>query len=192
MKKAIVLWNKNIENKYSMSENSLEGFVFFKQKNNTSPVDVTVYLEGFDDGIYGFHIHEKPMSEIKESCSDIHDCCSQLGGHFHVGEKWSPFNPHGTKHGDHTGDLCFNIHFIDGKCDFSFKDEKISLYENMRNNVIGKSIVIHEEEDDKGLTLYDEDTEENFLKNINRFISGNAGNRIACGEILSYPNDKIA
>ena len=191
MKKAIVLWNKNVQNQYSMSDIPLEGFVFFKQKDEKSSVKVTVYLKGFEDGTYGFHVHEKSMDEIKDPCSDIHDCCSQLGGHFHVGEKWSPFNPNGTPHGDHTGDLCFNIHFENRVCDFSFDDTKISLYQDQPNNVVGRSIVIHEEEDDKGLVLYDEDTDENILKNINRLISGNAGNRIACGQIMVYPNDKM-
>lgn len=190
MKKAIVLWNKNVENKYSMSEEPLEGFVFFTQKDQKSAVKIDVYLKGFEDGTYGFHIHEKAMSAIKENCSTAHDCCSQLGGHFHVGEVWSPFNPSGTKHGDHTGDLCFNLHFEEGVCDFSFSDSKISLYDQP-NNVIGRSIVLHEEEDDKGLVLYEETSDENVLKNINRFISGNAGNRMACGEILPYPHDKI-
>ena len=104
------MWKINIV----CQRDPLEGFVFFTQKDQKiMSVNITVYLKGFEDGTYGFHIHEKSMSAIKDICSTAHDCCSQLGGHFHVGEVWSPFNSNGTKHGDHTGDLCFNLHFED-------------------------------------------------------------------------------
>lgn len=187
MKKAIVLWNKDKNNKYSLSEKPLDGYVFFVQETVDSHVKITVYLEGLEDGEYGFHIHEKGLSQC-EDLTTVKNCCDSLGGHFNVGDKWSPLEPRGTKHGNHTGDLCFNIIFEDGKSDFSFVDEKISLYIEKENCVIGKSLVIHQDRDDMGLVRY---PEEEFKKNINRFITGNAGERIACGEILKYPSDKI-
>ena len=59
MKKAIVLWNKNVENKYSMSEEPLEGFVFFTQKDQKSAVKIDVYLKGLKTGLMGFIFTKK-------------------------------------------------------------------------------------------------------------------------------------
>ena len=39
-----------------------------------------------------------------------------------------------------------------------------------------------------GLVRYDDDEIE---KNIDRYITGNAGERIACGQILNYPFSEI-
>ena len=187
MKKAIVLWNREKNNNYSLSEKSLDGFVLFVQENIDSVVKISIYLEGLEDGEYGFHIHEKGINSC-ENKENVKDCCDSLGGHFNVGVKWSPLEPRGTKHGEHTGHLCFNIIFEDSICSFDFTDDKISLYNEKENCVLGKSLVIHQDRDDMGLVRY---PEEDFKKNINRFITGNAGERIACGEILKYPSDKI-
>lgn len=186
MKKAIVLWNKDRNTKYSISDLPLEGFVLFTQETPTDIVKVSVYLEGLEDGEYGFHIHEKSM--LCANFQNVQDCCNSLGGHFNVGVKWSPLEPRGTKHGNHTGDLCFNVVFEKGICNFTFTDEKISLYQQLENCVLDKSLVIHAERDDMGLVRY---PEEDLEKNINRYITGNAGVRIACGEILEYPSGKI-
>jgi len=175
--RAIVLFHPHKKSLYSMSEKPLEGFVLFKQEDEESPVKVTVYLEGLDEGSHGFHIHEKGFSEI-EKCDDVRSCCDRLGGHFNVEPTWSLDNLTGTKHGHHNGDLCFNIVSEKGLVQHYFLNDKISLFKDSPKCVLNRALVIHEEEDDMGYGNYaDED------KVIESYINGNAGKRIACGEI---------
>jgi len=173
--KAIVTWGK--ENSFSISrQNLLEGFVLFYQNSPEYPVNVKVFLKGVPDGAHGFHIHEKKITKILDGES-AKDCCNKLGGHFNVGEKWSEENLDGVKHGHHTGDLCFNIVSEDGLVDFSFVDHKISLYPG-ENCILDRSLVIHEDPDDKGEGIYEEES-----LTVQSLITGNAGDRFACGNI---------
>ena len=177
--KAIVIWEKDKVNNFSVSSNSLEGFVLFNQEKEDSHVEVTVYLKGNFSYAHGFHIHEKPMNKNSME-SSVEECCEKLGGHFNVGDKWSLEDITGTKHGNHTGDLCFNIYPENGIVDFSFDDHKISLFKKNKACILNRSLVIHEGEDDKGEGVYPEEEDE---KNIQTKITGNAGKRIACGNI---------
>ena len=181
---AIVEWGQD---KKSISTTYLFGKVEFTQYSYDAPVKVYLRIEGLPDGVHGFHIHEKPLEDTE---GDVMDCCDKLGGHFHVGEKWSLENQNGTKHGNgiqtsegeemecHTGDLCNNIVVENNFCELSFVDTKISLFKDDKRCIIGRSIVIHDEADDLGMAEYDEEK-----KNIDKYITGNAGRRIACGNI---------
>jgi len=173
---ASVKWG---ENGWGISKHKIKGYVEFYQENYSSDVLVTVYLVNLSDGYHGFHVHEKSLEE-GEKLSDVESCCDKLGGHFNVGKKWSLECQSGTKHGKngHTGDLCNNIFSKNKVCCFSFRDQKISLYQKSKACIIGRSIVIHEKKDDLGLVKYSDEQ-----KNIDKFITGNAGKRIACGNI---------
>lgn len=175
--KAIVIWNRGSKDSVSKND-ALDGFVLFHQALETSSVSITVYLEGLEDGKHGFHIHEKNVTPELLSLDNVSDCCDKLGGHFNVGKKWSPEYPTGTPHGDHTGDLCMNIDVEDGEVDTMFWDDKISLFPG-ENCVIGRSLIIHKDEDDLGEGVYDDEE-----KNEQSKITGNAGDRIACGNIV--------
>jgi Cu-Zn family superoxide dismutase len=175
--KAIVLFHPIKKSLYSMSEIPLQGFILFKQLDINSPVKITVFLKGLPDGAHGFHIHEKGMNDIKK-CDNVRDCCKQLGGHFNVEPTWSLDNLDGVKHGQHNGDLDFNIYSEGGLAQHYFQSDKISLFSDQKENVLDRTLVIHEDQDDMGLAHYEEDE-----KNIESYITGNAGARIACGEI---------
>ena len=177
--KAIVMFHPSKKSLYSMADIPLEGFVLFKQIDKESPVKVTVFLKGLPDGAHGFHIHEKSMSSISK-CDDVRDCCKQLGGHFCTETPWSLDNLDGVKHGFHNGDLDFNIYSEEGKAQHYFKTDKISLFPGTKECVLDRTLVIHEDEDDMGLGQYEEED-----KIIESYITGNAGARIACGEIKS-------
>lgn len=152
----------------------IKGGVYFKQTNKNSPVIIDVKIEGVPPGLHGFHVHQKPMTSkmIRERGSK---CCDLLGGHFN-GKKalWSIMNPYGTPHGSHVGDLKFNVKSIRGKVNEKFPDGLISLYPSSPNCIIGKSIVLHKNEDDEGKG-----------NNTESLITGNAGSRIACANIKS-------
>ncbi len=183
--KAIVLFHPNKKSLYSMAEVPLNGFVLFNQYDKVSPVKVTIYLEGLPEGAHGFHIHEKGMSEIRK-CSDVKDCCKQLGGHFSAEPAWGLDNLNGVKHGHHNGDLCFNIISEDGIVEHYFQVDNISLFPGEPDNVVNRSLVIHADEDDMGYAHYEDEE-----KNIESMITGNAGSRIACGEIKLLQNERI-
>lgn len=176
---AITEWKKGSN---SISKHNISGKVLFVQSMPDQPVSVSVLIQGLPDGLHGFHIHEKSLEEMNGS---VEECCDALGGHFNVGEKWSLENQSGTKHGAfgseerHNGDLCNNIYSYDGFCEKYFIDDKISLFKEDVKYIIGRSIVIHKNRDDMGLNEYSDSK-----KNIDKFITGNAGKRIACGNIV--------
>lgn len=130
---------------------------FIETKNET---EIIVDVHGFQPGKHGFHIHEK---------GTVEQGCGSLCAHY------NPFNaPHGgpgdSKDKRHVGDLG-NIEVDkDGKCKMSFTDNLVKL--TGQYSVIGRSIIIHEDEDDLG-----KGGDEESLK------TGNAGKRIACARI---------
>ncbi|PAB61162.1 superoxide dismutase family protein [Anaeromicrobium sediminis] len=103
-------------------------------------------------GPFGFHIHEFGNCNIGESDAPFKDA----GGH------WNPTN---QPHGNHAGD--FPVLFSnDGRTTMEFFTNKFKV-----RDVIGKSIIIHENPDD-----------------YRTQPSGNAGRRLACGVIKPYYN----
>ena len=153
--------------------NLLTGEILFIQTLNG--VIVEINLEGpISNGYHGLHVHTKPIDCLKKY-KNISDCCSTLLGHY-VGEgniPWSEDNPNGIPHGLHVGDLVFNIMFKNGIADTSYIDEVISLIPGHPHNIVGRSIVLHKNEDDKGLG-----------NNIKSKITGNAGKMIDCANIF--------
>ena len=121
---------------------------------------INVDLEGLPPGKRGFHIHEK---------GNLHDGCASLCAHY---------NPHNKTHGglneknSHMGDLG-NINVNkNGKVKCSLIANNLRL--TGKYSVIGRSVVIHEDEDDLGKG-----------DNKDSLKTGNAGKRIACG-IIGY------
>lgn len=138
---------------------TIHGVILFQEDDDAKRVKIKVHLEGFaGPGLHGFHIHE--YGDLREGCSST---CSH-------------FNPYNQVHGGpqskkrHVGDLG-NIRVNkQGVCKMTLYDHRIRLHG--RCNIIGRSVVIHEQEDDLGEGGNDES-----LK------TGNAGARIACGVI---------
>ena len=149
--KAICVLHKN--------KNGVDGIVKFYQKNKNSRVKVNYNISGLSDGKHGFHIHEY---------GDLTDGCMSSCAHF---------NPFNTIHGGrkskirHVGDLG-NIKSKNNVAKGSFYDDMISLDVKSICNIIGRAIVVHEDEDDLGLG-----GDKESLK------TGNAGKRLACGII---------
>lgn len=149
---AIVLFEKT-------SKNSLEGTIEFHQCDKNNPTHIRINLKGFKPNkTHAIHIHE---------FGDLTQGCVSAGRHY------NPFNKnHGNYkiHGKnrHVGDLVNNITSDkNGEVHLYFKDDLISLYSP--NSIYGRSVVIHEKQDDLGLGGDKES-----------LITGNAGNRISC------------
>src|SRR5213079_384213 len=115
-------------------------------------VHVVAAFHNLKPGKHGFHIHEKGDCSAPDAAS--------AGLHF---------NPTQHKHGGpatterHEGDLGNIETDASGKTHLDWKG-KLSL--NGANSIIGKSVVVHEKEDD-----------------LKTDPSGNSGARVACGAI---------
>lgn len=107
---------------------------------------------------HGFHIHES---------GDLTDGCATACAHY---------NPYKKKHGGrksgerHVGDLGNLLGDVNGKCRFLFEDYLVKLSGNY--SVIGRSMIIHEDEDDLGLGNHEDS-----------LTTGHAGKRVVCGII---------
>ena len=130
----------------------LAGSVTFTESGGK--VTVTGHLTGLTPGKHGFHVHE------------FGDCSGDgtpAGGHF---------NPATTQHGamdgaHHSGDLG-NITADDkGEATLAASTSQFTLASGA-NNILGRSVVIHDKEDD-----------------LTTQPSGNSGARIGCGVIRS-------
>jgi len=152
----------------------ISGTVSFKQSKSTHDVNVSIKLKGFgkSSDAHAIHIHE---------FGNISKGCMSAGPHF---------NPTGETHGTrtikgmprHAGDLINNIFPKRGKISTTFKDTMLSLFG--KHSIIGRTVVIHEDEDDLGLGGLDDDGNV-----IDRAVhkeslkTGNAGGRMACAII---------
>ena len=146
--------------------NLIKGNVIFTQKPNTDTVYISVQLSGFQHYVtgkphskHGFHIH---------ASGDLRRGCESACDHF------NPFNkPHGGLYDDnsHAGDLGNIIVDQKGCSYFSFRTNKISLFDPVKN-IIGRTLIVHSDEDDLGKGGHHDS-----LK------TGHAGKRIACAII---------
>ncbi|KAN0038306.1 hypothetical protein ACTA71_000478 [Dictyostelium dimigraforme] len=136
----------------------VDGIINFKQHDHNSPVIISGVINGLEMGKHGFHIHQ---------FGDTTNGCISAGGHF------NPFqHNHGAPYDEyrHLGDLGNIESNQDKKSIINIKDGAISLFGP--NSIVGRSIVVHEKEDDLGRGGNQESK-----------ITGNAGARLGCGII---------
>jgi superoxide dismutase, Cu-Zn family len=134
------------------SGSKVTGMVTFTKVGDD--VQVVADIQNLAPGKHGFHIHEKGDCSAPDAAS--------AGPHF---------NPTMKHHGGpmtldhHTGDLGNIEADASGKAHLDWKG-KLSL--TGKDSIIGKSMVVHEKEDD-----------------LKTDPSGNSGARVACGPILA-------
>ena len=136
------------------SKTQTQGTVNFTQKGKSVSMDINVYK--LKPGNHAIHIHEKGDCSAADG--------SSAGGH------WNPTSEkHGKwEHGEfHMGDIGNLVADKDGTARLIFKTDKWCLgCTDETKNIIGKSIIIHADEDD-----------------FHSQPTGNAGGRVGCVEI---------
>ncbi len=124
-------------------------------------VNVNVHIKGLTPGKHGFHIHT--YGDLRSTD------CTKCGGHW---------NPKGKEHGglwaenSHAGDLGNITANEQGIARHHFKTNKFKLVGSVYESVIGRSIVVHKDEDDLGKGGNPESKK-----------TGNAGARLDCAVI---------
>jgi Cu-Zn family superoxide dismutase len=144
----------------SVFNDIVKGTVKFSEDLTNDRIKIDLDIRGLiPNSLHGFHVHE---------AGDLTDKCTSMCAHF---------NPFGNTHGcpgmskRHVGDLG-NIKTNDkGEAIYTFFDDVIKLRGN-KCNIIGRGLIIHEDEDDCGKG-----------GNAESLKTGNAGKRIACAVI---------
>jgi Cu-Zn family superoxide dismutase len=134
----------------SKSGSQVTGKVTFTRVGDE--IQVVAHIQNLKPGKHGFHIHEKGDCSAADAAS--------AGAHFNPTQKHHG-GPMTADH--HAGDLGNIEADASGKAHLDWKG-KLSL--SGTDSIIGKSIVVHEKEDD-----------------LKTDPSGNSGARIACGTI---------
>ena len=158
---AICVFTNNADKKIS-------GKVIFTETKRGLQIKINIL--GISSGKHGFHIH---------STGDLSEGCGSLCAHY------NPTNSvHGGRNSEHRhlGDLGNVIANDKGVVDMTIYDKDLSI--TGKYSILGRSVVIHEGEDDLGLGGLDKNG--NIIDKVIREESlktGNAGKRIACGVI---------
>jgi Cu-Zn family superoxide dismutase len=143
------------------------GHVKFTEDVKYHRIKIELHLRGLEpNSLHGFHVHE---------AGDLTDKCTSMCSHF---------NPYNTTHGcpgmkkRHVGDLGNIETNSKGDAKYHFYDSIIKL-SGSKSNIIGRGLIIHEDEDDCGNG-----------GNAESLKTGNAGKRIACA-VIGYSKDNF-
>ena len=144
----------------SVFNDIIKGTVKFSEDLTNNRVKIDLHISGLSpNSLHGFHVHE---------AGDLTDKCTSMCAHF---------NPYGNTHGcpgmskRHVGDLGNIKTNNKGEAKYTFYDNVIKL-RGTKCNIIGRGLIIHEDEDDCGKG-----------GNGESLKTGNAGKRIACAVI---------
>lgn len=145
----------------------IKGTVRFIEDNKNNNIIIDVKLSGLKkNNLHGFHVHE---------AGDLTDKCTSMCAHF---------NPYKKNHGcpgvkeRHVGDLGNLVTDSKGNAEYSFFDDIIKL-RGTKCNIIGRGLIIHEDEDDCGQG-----------NNPDSLKTGNSGKRIACS-VIGYAKENF-
>lgn len=145
----------------------INGSVKLAEDLPNNRVKITLNIKGLiPNSFHGFHVHE---------AGDLTDKCTSMCAHF------NPYkNTHGcpgmkNRHVGDLGNIKTNTH---GEAKYTFYDNVIKL-RGSKCNIIGRGLIIHEEEDDCGQG-----------GNAESLKTGNAGKRIACA-VIGYSKENF-
>jgi len=151
------------------TENDVTGQIFIREHKISKVLTVTGMVEGLSEGKHGFHVHADAAS------SSAGDSCTDAGAHYNPGD-YDHGAPSSTI--SHAGDWGNIVAGADGVARVNAEFGSVSL-DSVSGNIVGRSIVVHEDEDDLG------DGDEDSLN------TGNAGARLACCVIVKLDNSSL-
>ena len=132
-----------------------------------SSVTVRAQVEGLTPGFHGFHVH---------SVGECVPPFTTAGGHY---------NPDGTGHGSHAGDMPSLLVLDDGTAQLQFATDRFTIAELF--DADGTAIIVHALPDNFANipTRYESTTEGTFGPDSATLATGDAGGRVACGVVAS-------
>jgi Cu-Zn family superoxide dismutase len=149
------------------TDSAIKGTVKFSEDSKENRIKIELNITGLKPkSKHGFHIHE---------AGDLTDKCTSMCAHF---------NPFDKNHGcpglkeRHVGDLGNIVTNGKGEAKYVFYDNVIKL-RGTKCNIIGRGLIIHEDEDDCGAGT-----------NAESLKTGNAGKRIACA-VIGYSKENF-
>jgi superoxide dismutase, Cu-Zn family len=154
------------------------GRVVFAPTGSVTTVSVSARLNPPQDGIHGFHVHANDNPANGDGC--IADPAQPPNTHFVSAD--GHYNPGGTTHGSHGGDMPALFFTEDGAGAMSFITDRFDPAE-----IVGRAVILHAAPDNYGnvpvgaaANQYTPNSADATTLTAN---TGNAGNRIACGVI---------
>ena len=154
------------------------GRVVFAPTGGVTTVSVSARLNPPQDGIHGFHVHANDNPANGDGC--IADPAQPATTHFVSAD--GHYNPGGTTHGSHGGDMPALFFTEDGAGAMSFITDRFEPAE-----LVGRAVILHAAPDNYGnvsvgaaANQYTPNSAEATTLTAN---TGNAGARIACGVI---------
>lgn len=138
---------------------------FVKLQKQGQRVIVRAEVSGLTPGFHGFHVHA------------IGQCVppfTSAGGHY---------NPGGTGHGSHAGDMPSLLVMGNGTAELQFATDRFSIAELF--DADGSAIIVHAAPDNFANipTRYQSTTEGVFGPDSASLATGDAGGRVACGVV---------
>lgn len=138
---------------------------FVKLTKQGGKVIVRGEVSGLTPGFHGFHVHA------------VGQCVAPFtsaGGHY---------NPGGTGHGSHAGDMPTLLVLDDGSAEAQFATDRFAINELF--DADGSAIIVHAAPDNLANipTRYQSTTEGVFGPDSATLATGDAGGRVACGVV---------
>jgi superoxide dismutase, Cu-Zn family len=138
---------------------------FVRLTRQGGKVIVRAEAEGLTPGFHGFHVHA-----VGECIAPF----TSAGGHY---------NPGGTGHGSHAGDMPSLLVLDDGTAQAQFATDSFTIAEVL--DADGSAIIVHAAPDNFANipTRYQSTTEGVFGPDSATLATGDAGARVACGVV---------
>ena len=156
---------KHVKVKLVDASGASAGIVRLSEKG--SSVTVRAEVEGLTPGFHGFHVHS-----IGECVAPF----TSAGGHY---------NPTGTGHGSHAGDMPSLLVLDDGTASLQFATDRFTVAELF--DADGTAIIVHALPDNFANipTRYQSTTEGTFGPDSATLATGDAGGRAGCGVVAA-------